>query len=384
MNQKSNVALIVAGGKGSRMGVDMPKQYMQLSGKAILERTYQAFADNENIQFIQIVISKEHQSLYNDLLVKLADKAKLLPVCFGGDTRQESVSLGLEALTKAGPARVLIHDSVRPFVSNELINKVIFALKDSKCAVPALKISDSVKEIEGDKIKRSLLRENMVTVQTPQGFDFEFIYKLHQDYKGENLSDDTALAELMNEKVVIIEGEKENYKITTIDDLEKARSSMSETRTGSGFDVHQFEEGEFITLCGIKIPFNKKLKGHSDADCAWHALTDAILGAIGEGDIGEHFPDSDAKWKNADSGIFLKHASELLKSKGGRIANIDITVICEKPKLKEFKNEMRINTAKLLGIEIERVNIKATTTEKLGFLGREEGLAVQAIVSVKI
>ncbi len=384
MNVKSNVALIVAGGSGLRMNSELPKQYMQIGGKTILERTYKAFANNDNIDKIQIVISENHQDVYEGFLNKLTDKDKLLPVCFGGNNRQESVKFGLESLKKYNPERVLIHDSVRPFVSNELIDRIISGLENSKCAVPAIKITDTVKEVEGNKIKRSLYRDDLITVQTPQGFDFEFIYKLHQGFKDKNFSDDTWLAELINEKIMIIEGEKGNYKITTSEDLERARNSMAETRVGSGFDVHQFEEGEFITLCGIKIPFNKKLKGHSDADCAWHALTDALLGAIGEGDIGEHFPDTDAKWKNADSKIFLVKANELLKSRGGKISNIDMTIICEKPKMKDFKEEMKINTAKVLEIETDRINIKATTTEKLGFLGREEGLAVQVMISMEI
>lgn len=391
MNKKiNNIALIVAGGSGARLGAEIPKQYIEITGKSILQRTIEAFQSHPEIDLIQVVIAKEHQEfLKQGFLKTLSENNKLLPVTFGGENRQESVRFGLEAIKKYNPKNVLIHDSVRPFVSHNLLSEIIKKLESQgfKCAIPALKITDSVKEINENIIKRSLPRENLVTVQTPQGFDFELIYDLHNKFQGKNCTDDSALAELAQQNIAIVEGEKSNYKITTIEDLKMAEMELNKSkqyRVGSGFDVHQFEEGDGVILCGIKIPFNKKLKGHSDADCAWHALTDAILGAIGEGDIGEHFPDTDPQWKGANSEKFLSHANNLLKSKGGELINVDITIICEKPKMKDFKTAMRENTARVLNLNPERVNIKATTTEKLGFLGREEGLASTANVSVLI
>ncbi len=386
MVKNINIAIIVAGGSGTRIGLETPKQYLKINDKYILEKTISAFISNYLIDFIQIVIAENHLNFYNEAISKISDNEKLLPVIFGGQNRQNSVQNGLIAISKLNPKNVLIHDAVRPFLSQDLITNIINKLNQEvyKACIPVVKITDSVKELKDELIHKNILRENLAIAQTPQGFDFELIYNLHHKYSDKNLSDDSWLVELAQEKICVIDGEKSNYKITTMEDLERARKENSETRIGSGFDVHQFEEGDEVILCGIKIPYHKKLKGHSDADCAWHALTDAILGAISEGDIGEHFPDNNPEWKNADSKIFLQYANNLLLKKGGKIINADITIICENPKLKNYKKLMQKYTADALGISEDRVNIKATTTEKLGFLGRGEGLATNAVVSIQI
>ncbi|MDX1950090.1 MAG: bifunctional 2-C-methyl-D-erythritol 4-phosphate cytidylyltransferase/2-C-methyl-D-erythritol 2,4-cyclodiphosphate synthase [Rickettsiales bacterium] len=386
MNSGKNITIIVAGGSGVRLGLETPKQYLKIKNKYILELTLEVFIAHKNIDFIQIVIAENHLELYQKATQKFSNNKKILPIVFGGITRQESVLNGLKAVETHKPKNILIHDAVRPFLSEELISKIISSLDENsnKACIPALQITDSVKEVKDNFIYKSLLRENLVNVQTPQGFDYNFIYNLHKIFAGKNLSDDSWLAELAQEKIALIEGEKSNYKITTMEDLERAKRELSEHRIGSGFDVHQFEEGDGVILCGVKIPYSQKLKGHSDADCAWHALTDAILGAIGEGDIGEHFPDTQAEWKNADSKIFLQYANNLLLKKGGKLINADITIICENPKLKNYKKLMKKSTAEALNLEEDRINIKATTTEKLGFLGRGEGLACEAVVSILI
>jgi 2-C-methyl-D-erythritol 4-phosphate cytidylyltransferase / 2-C-methyl-D-erythritol 2,4-cyclodiphosphate synthase len=381
MNAKNNItvaALIVAGGKGQRIGGELPKQYHKIGGKTILEKSIKAFYNNKLVDKVCVVIAKDHEALFKNF----ADKYKNLIFCYGGNTRQDSVRLGLKKLAEFSPEKILIHDAARPFVSESIIYNVINELKNSDAVLPAVKVKDTIKVATGMAVKETLPRENLFSAQTPQGFKFDIIHNLHKKYSGMEFTDDVALAEKDGIKVKIVEGEYSNYKITTEDDLKMA--SQKNIRVGNGFDVHQFEDGDGVILCGIKIPYSKKLKGHSDADCTWHALTDAILGAIGLGDIGEHFPDSDSKWKNADSAIFLKHSVDEVKKLGGVINNVDITIICEEPKMKLHKEKMKENTAKVLGIEKNQINIKATTTENLGFLGRKEGLAVLATATISI
>ena len=381
MNAKNNItvaALIVAGGKGQRIGGDLPKQYYKIGGETILEKSIKAFYNNKLVDKICVVISKEHEALFKSF----ADKYKDLVFCYGGDLRQDSVRLGLEKLAEWVPDKVLIHDGARPFVSEQIINNVIGELKNSDAVLPAVKVKDTIKLTTDMAVKETLPRERLFAAQTPQGFNFEVIRSLHKKYSGSEFTDDVALAEKDGIKVKIVEGEYSNYKITTEDDLKMA--GQKNIRVGNGFDVHQFEDGDGVILCGIKIPYSKKLKGHSDADCAWHALTDAILGAIGLGDIGEHFPDNDSKWKNADSAIFLKHSVDEVRKLGGEINNVDITVMCEEPKMKLHKEKMKERTAQVLGIEANKINVKATTTENLGFLGRKEGLAVFATATISI
>jgi 2-C-methyl-D-erythritol 4-phosphate cytidylyltransferase/2-C-methyl-D-erythritol 2,4-cyclodiphosphate synthase len=372
-NKKTSV-IIVAGGVGKRIGGELPKQYLQIGGETILEKTIKAFYSNSLVDNICVVIAKEHEQLFK----AIKQKFERVEYCFGGVYRQDSVHEGLKFIEKYAPDNVLIHDAARPFVSEKIINDVIKTLENNQAVLPAVKVKDTIKFVENNFVKNTPERDKLFAAQTPQGFSYNKIFELHKKYSGEDFSDDCALFEKENLPVKIIEGDYANYKITTKEDMTK------HYRTGSGFDVHQFEDGDGIILCGIKIAYNKKLKGHSDADCAWHALTDALLGAVGLGDIGEHFPDTDAKWKGADSGIFLQHSYSLITAKGGELINADITVICEEPKLKIHKKTMAENTAKLLNLPADRINIKATTTEKLGFLGRKEGLACMASVSVLI
>ncbi|HCR85189.1 MAG TPA: bifunctional 2-C-methyl-D-erythritol 4-phosphate cytidylyltransferase/2-C-methyl-D-erythritol 2,4-cyclodiphosphate synthase [Alphaproteobacteria bacterium] len=380
MTSKSKVAvMIVAAGKGARLGSDLPKQYLKIEGKTILEHSIEAFSKIKNISTIHIVISKEYEKIFNSSIQHPVSYS------FGGDTRQESVCLGLEELKKHKPNKVLIHDAARMFTSEELISEIIKKLENHKAVIPAQKIADTVKKIKGENIVDTIDRENLISVQTPQGFDYQTIMKLHRKYKGKNFTDDSSLFEKENMKVKYLLGTEDNFKITTEKDLMKAKEKIEKSkqnRIGIGFDVHQFEEGDGVILCGIKIPYSKKLKGHSDADVAWHALTDAMLGALAKGDIGDLFPDNDMKWKGADSKIFLKKADELMKKMGGRIINIDITIIAERPKLGDYKKIMAENTAKILDISETQVNVKATTTEKLGFVGRGEGISSQAVVSI--
>lgn len=382
MNRKYKIsAIIAAGGSGTRIGGKTPKQYQEIGSTSALEMSINAFYNNKLADIICVVIAKEHKALFDKINKKLGDK---LIYAYGGKTRQDSVLNGLNKLKEYNPEIVLIHDAARPFVSEKLIKSIIKELKNNDAVLPAVKVKDTIKLAENNIVRSTPEREKLYIAQTPQGFDFKTIYKLHKKYKGKAFTDDVALAEKAGIKVKLVAGEYSNYKITTPEDMIMAKAESRTTRVGSGFDVHQFEKGDGVILCGIKVPYNKKLKGHSDADCAWHALTDALLGAAGLGDIGEHFPDTDKKWKGADSAIFLKHSADEIKKRGGVINNIDITVICEEPKLKLHKAKMRSNTAKLLGLRADQVNVKATTTEKLGFLGRKEGLAATANVAITL
>ena len=381
MNPKNNItvaALIVAGGKGTRIGGEIPKQYRRINGEVILDKAIKAFYNNGLVDLVCVVIGRDHEGSFREL----AGKYKDILFCYGGNHRQDSVKSGLEKLAGFNPEKILIHDGARPFVSERIINDVIKELNNSEAVLPAVRVKDTIKSANELVVNETLPREKLYAAQTPQGFKFNIIQNLHRKYTGNELSDDVALAEKDGIRVKMVEGDHANFKITTEDDLQMA--DKKNTRVGNGFDVHQFEEGDGIILCGVKIPHSKKLKGHSDADCAWHALTDAILGAIGLGDIGEHFPDNDKKWKGADSKIFLKYSSDEVKKLGGYINNIDITIICEEPKIGPHKEAMKKRTAEVLEIEEKQVNIKATTTETLGFLGRKEGLAAFVTVSIAI
>lgn len=371
--------IIVSGGSGERMNSSIPKQYLPLNNKMVVEHTIEAFANHPEIGKIFLVVAKDAERFVKDI--------PNIHIVYGGKTRQESVRNGLREAVKNGDIEnILIHDAVRPFVSKNIIDNVITSLKEgNKAVIPAIKISDTIKESDGNNIIRTLDREKLYSVQTPQGFKLDSIIELHEKFKKESFSDDSLLFENANMEVKITEGSKNNFKITTEEDMAQAEKMFPqslENRIGQGYDVHAFEEGDGIILCGIKIPYHRKLKGHSDADVAWHALTDAILGAIGEGDIGEHFSDKDDRWRGHDSIEFLKHAYALAKEKGFVIINADITIICEEPKLFEHKKDMRKSTSLALGIDEQRINIKATTTEKMGFLGRKEGIAAQAIANL--
>lgn len=365
LNYMKNLALIVAAGSGSRFGGETPKQYQLLNGKPVLLHSIEAFANHPDIDAVRVVIAADDKS-YNFKHPKLLD-----PV-IGGAERQDSVRLGLEGLE--GYDNVLIHDAARPYVGQNLISRIIDALKKYDSVVPVLSVAESVR-VKGEAVDR---REVFI-VQTPQAFHYKIISSAHKKMKGKVYTDDAQVVEAAGGKLHFVEGDPMNKKITTKEDMDK----QATIRTGMGFDVHEFETGTHVTICGIKIPHSHQLKGHSDADVGLHALTDAILGAIGEGDIGEHFPPSETKWRNADSTLFLKHALELARKKNAVISNVDVTIICEEPKLSEYKPKMRAKVAEILETTLDCVNIKATTTEKLGFTGRKEGIAAQSIATVK-
>jgi 2-C-methyl-D-erythritol 4-phosphate cytidylyltransferase/2-C-methyl-D-erythritol 2,4-cyclodiphosphate synthase len=375
------VALVVAAGRGRRFGGDLPKQYHDLAGRMVLRHTLAALATNPEIDAVRAVIHPDDRQLYD---IAAAGLPILDPVP-GGASRQDSVRLGLESLAGLGPAKVLIHDGARPFVDAGTIGRVIAALDAHSAALPVVAVADTLKRGDCGFVVDTVDRANLFRAQTPQGFRYGDILAAHRAVIGEELTDDAAVIERAGQKVVLVAGAEDNVKITTTADLERARrlfEGPGEVRTASGFDVHRFEAGDGCWLCGIKVPHDQKLKGHSDADVALHAITDAILGAIAAGDIGHHFPPSDLTWKGAESHLFLAHAGQLVTAKGGRIVNLDVTIICERPKVGPHRAAMAARVAEILGLAQDRVSVKATTTEGLGFTGRKEGIAAQAMASV--
>ena len=378
-------ALIVAAGRGERAGGEVPKQYRQLAGKTILRRSIDSFVCHPAVETVCTVIHEDDAELYEAAI----EGIRILAPATGADSRQGSVFNGLKALketTAPAPDIVLIHDAARCFVSQGVISRVIASVKsDGEGAIPALAISDSLKRgtTHADK---SVDRNGLWRAQTPQGFPFEMILKAHETCAGQELGDDAAVAEAAGLPVRIVEGDEANIKLTRPEDfiLAEERFGGLETRTGFGFDVHRFEDGDGVILCGVMIPFEKKLKGHSDADVAMHALTDALLGATGGGDIGDHFPPSDPQWKDAASEVFLRFAVDRVAALNGRISNVDLTIICERPRIGPYRSQMRARLAEILGLGTDRVSVKATTSERLGFTGREEGIAAQAVATVRL
>ena len=376
--------LVVAAGSGERAGGAIPKQYVPLLGKPILRWTLEAFRRHPRVASVQVAIADQHHELYTSVV----DGLSLLPPITGGTTRQESVRRGLEALAAAAgaPELVLIQDAARPLVSDRLINAVIAALESgADAAIPLLAVADTLKRNEGG-VWTTVARDGLQRAQTPQGFRFAKILRAHRHYAEREVTDDMALAELAGLRIVGVPGDDTNMKVTSADDFVRAegylRARLGESRSGTGYDVHKFVPGDHVWLCGIKVPHDHGLEGHSDADAGLHALTDAILGAIGEGDIGQHFPPSDERWRGAPSWKFLDHAASLVREKGGAIVHCDVTLICERPKVGHHREAMRTKIAEILHIDVERVSVKATTTEGMGFEGRREGLAAQAIASV--
>jgi 2-C-methyl-D-erythritol 4-phosphate cytidylyltransferase / 2-C-methyl-D-erythritol 2,4-cyclodiphosphate synthase len=371
--------LIVAAGKGLRAATELPKQYEQLAGKPVLRRTVQAFHGYP----VQIVIGPGQEELAAQALKGVDISA---PVT-GGETRQQSVRLGLQALAQDRPKFVLIHDAARPLITPRVIQSVVDALKaGAEGALPMVAASDTLRRRDENGRWTLVSRENLYRAQTPQGFVFDKILKAHQDHANEDVTDDVALAELAGLRVEMVEGEESNIKITRKEDFVLAERLLGygDVRSASGYDVHKFAEGDHIWLCGIRIAHTHALEGHSDADVGLHAITDALLGCIGEGDIGQHFPPTDDRWKGAPSWKFLDHAAKLLEAKNGIINNVDVTIICERPKVGPHRDAMRAKIAEILKIDQSRVSVKATTTEGLGFTGRREGIAAQAIATVRI
>lgn len=376
--------LVVAAGKGERAGGAIAKQYAPLLGKPTLRWTLEALLRHPRVATVQVAIGPEQEELYRAAVAGLP----MLPSIVGGATRQESVRRGLEALATALPDIVLIHDAARPLVSHRLIDDVLAALDGgAECAVPLLAVADTLKRNDAGKWT-TVPRDGLHRAQTPQGFRFTKILRAHRHYSTQDVTDDMALAELAGLHIAVVSGEDSNMKVTTPDDFALAeahlRARLGESRVGMGYDVHRFQPGDHIWLCGIKVPHDHALEGHSDADAGLHALTDAILGAIGEGDIGLHFPPSDERWRGAPSWKFLDHAASLVRDKGGAISHCDVTIICERPKVAPYREAMRGRIAEILQLDLSRVSVKATTTEGLGFAGRREGLAAQAVATVRL
>ena len=380
------VALILAGGSGTRLGADVPKQYLDLGGRAVLRRSIEAFRNHPAVSAVRVVIGSGDRALYD----RAVEGLDLPPPAEGGATRQESGLRGLESLAEFAPDLVLIHDAARPFVDAATIDRVIAALDSHPAALPGVPVADTLKKAEGAPllVGETVDRSGLWRAQTPQGFRYADILAAHRAAAGGTLTDDAAVAQHAGLAVAMVLGSEDNYKITTREDLERAArhlgGHMGEFRTGSGFDVHAFAAGTHVTLCGVDVPHDHGLEGHSDADVAMHALTDAILGAIAEGDIGSHFPPSEAKWKGAPSRVFLEHAAKVVAARGGAISNVDVTIICEVPKVGPHRDAMRASLAGILGIDVGRVAVKATTTEQLGFTGRREGIAAQATATVHL
>lgn len=378
------VALIVAGGSGRRFGAATPKQYLPLAGQSILQRTIDVFLGSPKVALIQVVINPDAAPLYEQATKQ---HPRLLPPAAGGAERQDSVRAGLEALIPHQPDFVLIHDAARPFLDPALIDRTLAAARNGG-AIAAVRMTDTVKRADGAVVADTLDRSILWRAQTPQTFRFQDILAAHRAAIGLALPDDAAVAERAGIPVHLIESTDGNMKITTADDLVRAEQRLSGAeaalfpRVGNGFDVHRFGPGHHVTLCGLKIPHTAGLLGHSDADVGLHALTDAILGAICAGDIGQHFPPSDPKWRGADSGMFLEHARDLMTERGGRLLHVDVTVICERPKVGPHRAAMVARIAALLKLSPDRVSVKATTTEQLGFTGRGEGIAAQATATI--
>jgi 2-C-methyl-D-erythritol 4-phosphate cytidylyltransferase/2-C-methyl-D-erythritol 2,4-cyclodiphosphate synthase len=385
-------ALIVAAGRGHRLGAPLPKQYLGLSGIPVLRHVVELFVRHPAIGLVQVVIAEADLPLYDAAVSGLA----LPPPVTGGATRQRSVLNGLEALAGRGIDLVAIHDAARPLVDAETITRTLDAAGRDGVdgALAAVPLADTLKRADGETmVMATVSRQQLWRAQTPQVFRFERILAAHRavaalgDDDTTALTDDSAVAEAAGCRVALVESAERNFKITTNADLARAERELTlpmETRTGTGFDVHAFGPGNSVTLCGVSVPHTHGLAGHSDADVALHALTDALLGTIGAGDIGAHFPPSDPRWRGAPSDQFLRHAAGLLSARGGRVVNVDVTIICERPKVGPHREHMRARVADILGVTIDRVAVKATTTEKLGFTGRGEGIAAQAIATVAV
>jgi 2-C-methyl-D-erythritol 4-phosphate cytidylyltransferase/2-C-methyl-D-erythritol 2,4-cyclodiphosphate synthase len=387
-------ALIVAAGRGARAATDLaqPKQYCEIGGAPMLSRTLSVFAAHPDVDDILVVIHPDDVPLYGKASAPFA--ADILPAVMGGARRQDSVRLGLEALAGKAPTKVLIHDAARPFADEALVSRVIGALDTSPGALPCLPVTDTLKRQGAGHVAGTVSREGLFRAQTPQGFDYKAILTAHRAAAQDStldFTDDTSVAEWFGISVAIVEGSEHNRKLTTAEDLMIADRLMMQSaapagtmRVGSGYDVHRLGPGDSVILCGVRIPHNRTLLGHSDADVGLHALTDALLGTIADGDIGAHFPPSDARWRGAGSDVFLRDAGERIAALGGTIVHADITLICETPKIGPHRDAMRGSIADILGLGLGQVSVKATTNEQLGFIGREEGIAAMATATVML
>jgi len=350
----------------------------------MLRHSLETFAAHPGIAGMVVAIHPAQRELYD---AAAAGVAKLLPPVDGGATRQGSVLNGLEQLAAERPDYVLIHDAARPLIDPGTISRTIEALALHPAILVAVPVVDTIKRGAGERVGDTVDRRDLWRAQTPQAFHFAAILEAHRKVAGGELTDDAAVAEAAGIPVTFVVGSERNFKVTTQDDMERAErmiGSQMEFRTGNGFDVHKLIPGDGITMCGIRIPCDMALEGHSDADVGLHAITDAVLGAIGAKDIGAHFPPSDPKWRGAESWKFLDHAAKLVAERGGRVTHCDVTIICERPKVGPHRDAMVKRVAEILKISADRVSVKATTTEKLGFTGRGEGIAAQATATVAL
>lgn len=377
--------IVVAAGSGTRLSTNTPKQYIEIGGKTILRHTLENILAWPSLNSAQVVINPDHRELYK----KATDGLSLKPYAMGGATRKDSVYNALKSRSDIeDDDMILIHDAARPFVAWHDVRTLLHSLLKTRAATLATPCQDTLRRAADNYVAHEIVdRDKLYQLQTPQGFRFCDLRKAHEQ-QSRDVTDDTALVTALGIDVKLVTGSRNNFKITTTDDLAMAQTLLEqyETRTGMGFDVHAFsiQKEKPLIISGIKIDFDKSLEGHSDADVALHAITDAVLGAIGAGDIGQHFPPSDPQFKDQDSAIFLKAAHDMVLQKHGTIQNIDLTIICEAPKIGPYREAMRTRIAEILDIAESRINIKATTTEKLGFTGRKEGIAAQAVASVKL
>ena len=382
-------AIVVAAGRGERAGGGIPKQYRVITGEPLVRSTLRAFLTHPRIDFVQPVVNPADEKLF---LAATAGLRNLSPAVAGGSTRQASVRAGLEALAPRAPALVLIHDAARPFPSSALVDRAIAAGLASGAAVPGIAVADTIKTVDqGAIVAETLDRGRLRIVQTPQAFSFKLILEAHRRAaaaRQESFTDDAALAEWAGQPVSVFEGEPGNVKVTTNEDFARAEiarlAALSDVRTGNGFDVHAFADGDHIMLGGIRIPHTRGVTGHSDADVALHALVDAILGALADGDIGQHFPPSDPQWRGAASDRFLSFACERARARNGMIAHLDVTIVCETPRVSPHRDAMRARIAAIADIPVARVAVKATTSEKLGFAGRGEGILAMATATIRL
>lgn len=370
----TTAAIIVAAGRGTRAGGDVPKQWQMLAGEPVLAHSLRAFAGMLRVLVVHPDDRARAEGIAGDALI-----------VEGGSNRAASVRSALEALAGKGVARVLIHDGARPLVSSAVIGRIVRALDAAEAAAPALAVTDALWTGVQDLVNGTRDRTGLYRAQTPQGFHFDAILAAHRTHPG-GAADDVEVARWAGMDVQIVEGDENNLKLTFPGDFARAEALLKgarmDIRLGNGFDVHAFCEGDHVWLCGVKVPHGKALLGHSDADVGMHALTDAIYGALAEGDIGRHFPPSDPQWKGAESHIFLRHAAELAAKRGFKIANCDVTLICERPKVGPRADAMRAALAGIIGVDVGRVSVKATTSERLGFTGREEGIAAMATATL--
>src|SRR5579859_7175681 len=388
MKSPRTAAILVAAGRGLRAGAGGPKQYRMIGGQTVIFRAMAAFCRHPEVSAVQPVLHPDDTAVFNAACDGLKHRAPTP----GGATRQASVHAGLEALAGERPDVVLIHDAARPFVSPAVISRAIEAAGRTGAAIPTIAVTDTVKLVDGsDNVEATPERARLRIAQTPQAFKYDVILEAHRRAAREgrtDFTDDAALAEWMGLTVATFEGDVANMKLTTPEDFvrEEARlaAGLGDIRTGTGYDVHAFGAGDHLMICGVRVPHTKGFLAHSDGDVGLHALVDAILGALADGDIGSHFPPSDMKWKGASSDQFLKYAVERVTARGGRIANLEVTLICERPKIGPLRDTMRARIAEISGVNISRVAVKATTSERLGFTGREEGIAATASATIRL